>query len=496
MTSPQKRNTLNSHHPLSFPDPVRAPADTLSVPPDAAHPQVSEPKAATPWVSSVPTLGEKLLDHIAVFAGRAVSVALTVARPGGGTALPGMVTNHLSPGLLARVLAQPPEGIAVVTGSSGKSTTTQMLAAILREHGLTVFTNDRTANITKGIVSELLPRLDRHNRLQVDVVVLEIDEGYSALVTEQVPARVSVLLNVMVDQLHRWHEPERVAGYLARTAAATQQTVVVNADDPHLAAIGASLNNDRVRRFALANHFAGSVDQIGFAPRYDETPDSRSDESRDSRSDKADIVVVSVEGTEASLQVDGVPVQLHLPSDGAHIASDAAAAIEGARAMLGDRFDLQTTRRAFLGLRGVAGRNERVTIGDHAVDLVFTKSPTSMQVNLDLFDNSAKQVMVAIGKDIFDTSQLWLVDWGTLPDVAVVSGWQAWDIALRLAYDEVDVGKVEPDIRAATRDFLAGQNPAEGHSAVIYTPESMRQMRRSLKLIPTAGPQSESGDRS
>lgn len=105
-----------------------------------------------------------------------------------------------------------------------------------------------------------------------------------------------------------------------------------------------------------------------------------------------------------------------------------------------------------------------------------------MQVNLDLFDTSAKQVMVAIGKDILDTSQLWLVDWGTLPDVAVVSGWQAWDAALRLAYDEVVVERVEPDIRIATRDFLREQDPADGHNTVIYTPESMREMRRTVKL--------------
>ncbi|PRY69161.1 uncharacterized protein DUF1727 [Glaciihabitans tibetensis] len=418
-------------------------------------------------------------DYVAVFAGRSVAALLHVVRPGGGTALPGTVAHRISPRLLARVLQGPREGIVVVTGSSGKSTTTQMVVGILRQHGLTVFTNNRTANITKGLVSELLPQLNWRNRIEVDVAVLEIDEGYSAIISEMVTARVSILLNVMIDQLHRWHEPERVAGYLARTAGATSDTVVVNADDPHLAAIGMATDlsttaDATVRRFALGSDITAAAKRTASAPRFSE------DSATTPR--PADSVVVSVDGSEALISINGTDLQVALPSAGTHIASDAAAAIEGARALLGDRFDAETTRLAFQSMPGVSGRNERVTIGGHTVDFVFTKSPASMQLNLDLLDDTAEQVMLAVGKDIYDTSQLWLVDWSTLPDVAVVSGWQAWDAALRLAYDEVAVDAVEPDVRIATREFLDRQNSSEGHSTIIYTPESMRVMRRNLRL--------------
>jgi UDP-N-acetylmuramyl tripeptide synthase len=427
--------------------------------------------------ATVPT-GEILRDHLAVLAGRTVAVALRIVRPGGGTALPGMVANRISPGLLPRILARPREGIVVVTGSSGKSTTTHMLAAILRQHGLSVFTNNRTANITKGLVSELLPHLDRRNQLRVDVAVLEIDEGYSALITEQVPARVSVLLNVMIDQLHRWHEPERVAGYLARTAAATDETVVINEDDPHLAAIGATVENalgaTEVRRFSLASELTPASNQIRSALRFGDSSVTTTESS--------DSSVVEVSTNAAVIRTNGADLQVELPTSGAHIASDAAAAIEGARAVLGDRFDAATTQLAFQEMTGVAGRHERVTINGHTAELIFTKSPASMQINVDLLDGTAEQVMVAVGKDIFDSSQLWLVDWSTLPDIAVVSGWQAWDTALRLAYDEVEVTRVEPDIHLATRDFMNNPSQDDGHSTIIYTPEAMRVMRRNLKL--------------
>ena len=50
-----------------------------------------------------------------------------------------------------------------------------------------------------------------------------------------------------------------------------------------------------------------------------------------------------------------------------------------------------------------------------------------------------------------DMSWLWDVDFSALRagGVAVVTGVRAWDMALRLRYDEVEVAEVEPDLRRA-----------------------------------------------
>lgn len=402
-----------------------------------------------------PGLSAVLRDTVAVLAGRVIGRVLRIARPDGGSVLPGSVANFLSPGLLARVIQQPRDGIVAVTGSTGRSTTTGMVAAILRQHGLSVFTNFYTADTPDGLMSQLLPGLTWHNRLSADIAVLNIDEKYSATITEEVPARVSILLNIVSNQLRRGDDTEQIASSLKRTAASTVHTIVVNADDPRLAAIGAAVERrsggQQVRQYGVAAAHAHSQ-------------------------------VVSVEGTEAAIRVDDLQLQVSLPSEGAHIASGAAAAIEGARALLGTRFDSDSTRDAFLALTGVAGRTNRVTIAGHTVDLIFTKSPASMQLNLDLLDATANQVMVAVGNDSDDTSQLWLVDWSALPNGAVVSGWAAWDTALRLAYDEVAVGRVEPDIRIATRDFIDNPSPPPGHSTIIYTPDTMRPLRPYLQV--------------
>ncbi|WP_249520745.1 Mur ligase family protein, partial [Microbacterium sp. ER1] len=71
-----------------------------------------------------------------------------------------------------------PGGLVIVTGSAGKSTTTKMLVAALRAHGLSVFTNQSTANISQGLTSALLERVSLTGRIAGDIAVLEMDEGH------------------------------------------------------------------------------------------------------------------------------------------------------------------------------------------------------------------------------------------------------------------------------------------------------------------------------
>ncbi|MGB3762198.1 MAG: Mur ligase family protein, partial [Ornithinimicrobium sp.] len=88
---------------------------------------------------------------------------------GGGSALPGLVTETLDPSVLRHTLAYVPRGIVVVTGTNGKTTTTKMLVAVLRQHGVRVFTNPTGSNFTRGVISALLSEVDWRGALEADV---------------------------------------------------------------------------------------------------------------------------------------------------------------------------------------------------------------------------------------------------------------------------------------------------------------------------------------
>ena len=91
---------------------------------------------------------------LAVLVGRFVRVLARLR--GGGSAMPGRVALLIDPKLLTRAVATLPLGVAFVSGSNGKSTTTHMLVSILRAHGLSVFSNPTGANLPQGIASAML----------------------------------------------------------------------------------------------------------------------------------------------------------------------------------------------------------------------------------------------------------------------------------------------------------------------------------------------------
>ena len=108
-----------------------------------------------------------------------------------------------------------PRGIVVVTGTNGKTTTTKMLVAILRQHGLRVFSNPTGSNFTRGVISSMLGEIPLSGRLDADMAVLELDEAHALRFTEHVKPTHSLLLNVARDQLDRFAEIDATAQLLA-----------------------------------------------------------------------------------------------------------------------------------------------------------------------------------------------------------------------------------------------------------------------------------------
>ena len=79
---------------------------------------------------------------------------------GGGSALPGLVVEKIDPGFMQRTLSTLPHGVAVVSGTNGKTTTTKMVVELLESQGLKVFTNRTGSNFTRGVAAALLGEVD------------------------------------------------------------------------------------------------------------------------------------------------------------------------------------------------------------------------------------------------------------------------------------------------------------------------------------------------
>ncbi|HEX4662678.1 MAG TPA: Mur ligase family protein, partial [Candidatus Saccharimonadales bacterium] len=92
---------------------------------------------------------------------------------GGGSALPGLVVERLQPTFLHDSLDQLPRGIIIVTGTNGKTTTTKIIAELLKANDMRVLTNRSGSNFTRGIVATILEQMNLSGTLDYDIAVLE-----------------------------------------------------------------------------------------------------------------------------------------------------------------------------------------------------------------------------------------------------------------------------------------------------------------------------------
>jgi len=385
----------------------------------------------------------------AIVIGRLTRIAVRLVRPGGGSALPGLVVSKIAPGILKRTFAKFPQGLVIITGSAGKSTTTKMVVAIARAHGLTVFTNPTTANIKQGFFSSILERSNIFGRVRADVAILEMDEGHAAdLVVDIVPRQVTIL-NVVEDQLDRFVDPALVRDKLAIVARAAKDHLILNADDQNTVMIALTGVTADVHWFGIADKTAAKT--LGYAPTYTEalpTPNTTS-------------TVLELEGREVKLVSHGKRADFELPSRGLHFAIDAAAALESAKQFLGDRFDIGLARQTLADLPPVFARGEVVEVRGVPVEFILVQNPISTQLNLDNLPKKLDRVMFAIGRDVHDPSWLWTVDPRNLSPVDVVTGYNFAEAELWLRHHGQEPGFCTEDLEAAF-EALAGTSRTRG----------------------------------
>src|SRR4029079_13898490 len=95
-------------------------------------------------------------DRVARRVARTVGAGLRITGAGGGTALPGTLLDRLSPGYLQRLVRGFPDGVVVVSGTNGKTTTASMLRSIARAAGIETAGNESGSHLWRGTPRALL----------------------------------------------------------------------------------------------------------------------------------------------------------------------------------------------------------------------------------------------------------------------------------------------------------------------------------------------------
>jgi hypothetical protein avisC_04921 len=434
------------------------------------------------------------------------------------------------PHFMARALAPLPYGVVLVSGTNGKTTTTRMVVELLRGQGLKVFTNPTGSNFTRGVVAALLGAMPLNGRLDADVAVLELDEAHATHFVRTVKPRAALLLNVMRDQLDRFGEIDYTASLLHKVARATTGTVVLNADDPRLAApsFRADLRAD-VRGFAVSpqlrsvflsdDELHDSLDGCTLGqPKKDaeakadtkaesttEAPLDSVKEPGQGEPDTADSptkpaeklaqpleIVATLEemmGRHAVIDLAGHRHEVDFAIPGAHNILNATAAMGLVKELLGERTDEQALAASAAKVTAAFGRGELLSIDGQEVELGLVKNPAGFRMSLlsaaAVRSQQPPLIMIAINDqyaDGRDMSWLWDVDFTPLKQagVSIVTGVRATDMALRLSYDDVAVGKVEADLSQALAQLVKLSREQHRPIRILSTYTAMLELRSLL----------------
>ncbi len=429
-------------------------------------------------------------------AARAAGALSRVAGRGGGTTLPGKLLWKLDPGAIDRLARQLPQGSALISATNGKTTTSAMVAEILRGR-VRIAHNDSGANLVSGVASTLL------RARGAELGLFEVDEAALSEVARRVQPKAILLGNLFRDQLDRYGELEIVAARWRDAVASLPHTeLVVNGDDPQVGDLARGhgsgrifgLDDPRHARPAL-QHAADSKYCLRCGTPYDYAAayvghlgDYRCPNCGHARPHldtvARDVELHGLAGSAFTLEAPEGTTRIALPLPGLYNVYNALGAAALALSLGSPLDDIVSGLGRFAA---AFGRFERITIENRGLLMLLIKNPAGANEAVrTIVEGSTPTVAVIALNDAIadgrDVSWIWDVDFEPLLaglDTLVATGSRAAELALRFAYGGLDRDRIEviPELEGALDRGLE-LTPAGGELTVLPTYTAMLALRR------------------
>lgn len=150
---------------------------------------------------------------------------------GKGSSFPGVIALKMDKNILKKLII--PNKVIAVTGSSGKGSTTSVIAQIFNDQGYKVTYNSSGSNLKAGITTTLLNNCSITGKIKSDVLILEIDERYAKYIFSDIKINTLVITNICRDQPPRQGHFNLVFEEINKSIT-KDMTLVLNGDDPYL----------------------------------------------------------------------------------------------------------------------------------------------------------------------------------------------------------------------------------------------------------------------
>ncbi len=437
----------------------------------------------------------QLIDQLRL--GFAVSVSKTVTsivrglKLGAASVLPGEIARRIYPNLLPKLFQQVDQGVILVVGTNGKTTTSLLLRQILADQSAKIVHNATGANLVNGLVTALLESTNLWGKLKVDYAILEVDENVLPLVLKSCEPQYILGLNLFRDQLDRYGEVDSISRRWLEAIKPLPKTttVILNADDPTLNYLGQRLPQ-KVLFFGLnepdlyLSEIPHAVDSI-YCPSCGHLLEYKGVYV----SHQGDYICPSCDFRKGDLAVESKEWSQILI--GVYNKYNTLAAGLLAQEIGIERTAINETIRNF---KAAFGRAEELTIKGKKVRILLAKNPVGMNETIravnDIKARGESSVTLMVLNDRIpdgtDVSWIWDVDMENLTALGgtiVVSGDRVFDLALRLRYSETSPNQVklivEEDLGKAITIALE-HSPETETLHIIPTYSAMLEVRQIL----------------
>lgn len=169
------------------------------------------------------------MKFISILSGKIVAFLCTLV--GRGSSFPGTVAEKLDKNIIKKFKL--PDKVIVVTGSSGKGSTTRIIAHAFRDQGFTVAHNKEGGNQTSGIITTLIKNCSLTGKIKTYVVVLEMDERYIKYILPIIKPSDVVITNITRDQPPRQRHTQFIVSEIKK-GLDEKTHLYLNANDPIL----------------------------------------------------------------------------------------------------------------------------------------------------------------------------------------------------------------------------------------------------------------------
>lgn len=169
--------------------------------------------------------------YLALWFSKLMGLAIKLVSKDRGTNLPGEKALLIDPLFVKHFKNIDYAKVIFITGTNGKSSTTNLVTHILKENGKKIVSNLEGANLLSGIATILAKEASMTGRLKADYYIFETDERYLPLIFAQLPAENMLITNLQKDQVQRNGDPEFIIRKL-KEVINPKMTLILNNEEP------------------------------------------------------------------------------------------------------------------------------------------------------------------------------------------------------------------------------------------------------------------------